>query len=99
MGYDIQGAFYRQAVQAHYAIEAEFYLVTIETSEPYALSVVGLDPAVKWLGHKKCEEGLRLWKECVTSNQWPGFPNQTCWATLPAYLEKQWLEYETRENI
>jgi hypothetical protein len=97
MGYDIQACFYQEAVMAVHSIEAEFYLITVETNPPYALSVVGLDPSAKWIGQKKCEKGKQLWQESLTTGHWAGYPSQTCWVTLPAWAEKAWLEREEAE--
>jgi hypothetical protein len=99
-GYDIQGVWYERAVASTFYITQapEFFLVTQETSEPYALSVVALAPDAKWFGARRCDQGLRLWKECLESGNWPGYMRETAWATLPAWLEKQQLEREMRES-
>lgn len=94
-GYDVQGCFYIEAVEDFYNITGvEFFLVTIETNPPYGLSVCGLDPGIKWLGQKKIELAKKLWKEALEKQLWSGYPLQTCWATLPAWAEKAWIEKE-----
>lgn len=99
-GYDVQGCFYIEAVQHFYNVsDVEFYLVTVETEAPYGLSVVGLDPSVKWLGQKKIEVGKKLWKEALATHTWPGYPRETCWATLPVWAEKAWLEKEEKDAV
>lgn len=94
-GYDIQGCWYKRAVASgQHCDNPEFFLVTQETYEPFALSVVGLTPEAQWYGNKRCDEGLRLWIHCIQTNEWPGYMKETAWAQLPPWLEKQWLEKE-----
>jgi len=95
-GYDIQGCWYIRAV-AQLGIpnmdpDPEFFLVTQEVREPYALSVVGLSDSAKWYGDQRCIQGMRLWKECISTGIWPGYVRETVWAKLPPWLEKQQLE-------
>lgn len=96
-GYDIQGCWYSRAVEQVYQVQPEFFLITQEIYAPFALSVVGLTPEAKWYGQKRCEEGMRLWKECLASGVWPGYLNETAWAQLPQYLERAWLAKEMED--
>ena len=100
-GYDIQGCWYIRAVlSSRFTLipEPEFYLVTQEVYEPYALSVVALAPDAKWYGRRRCEDGLKLWKQSLDTGIWPGYLRETAWATLPGWLEKQQIEKEMREQ-
>lgn len=97
MGYDIQGVLYEMAVEAVHGVPADFFLVTQENDPPYALSVVALSPSAKWYGQARVTAALALWKQCLASGKWPGYPTQTCWAELPEYLEKAWIAREERE--
>jgi hypothetical protein len=93
-GYDIQEAFYRRAVLAATGIEARFRFCVQETAPPHALTVVELDPGSKALGDRKVEEAIRIWRKCLKGNHWPGYPDLTCFSTIPPWAEAQWLTYE-----
>ena len=96
-GADIQAAFYLRGLKALTGHDAQFRFVVQENFAPYALSVIGLDPAVLMLAEKKVRLALELWRRCLESNRWPGYPTVTCWAELPPWEEARWLSREERE--
>lgn len=96
-GADIQAAFYLQGLKALTGHDAQFRFVVQENFAPYALCVIGLDPAVLMLAEKKVRLALELWRRCLESNRWPGYPTVTCWAELPPWIEASWLAREERE--
>jgi len=95
-GWDIQAAFYLRGVKAVTGIDAEFRFACQETYPPYALSVVALGPDAMLLAEKKVLYALELWRECLTTNTWPAYPNRTAYASLPTWVESAWLEKELR---
>ena len=95
-GFDLQAAWYLRGLRALTGIDAIFRFAVQETSPPYALSVVGLGPDALLLGEKKCLYALEVWRECLATDHWPGYPTRTAWATLPAWEEARWLEKELR---
>ena len=98
VGGDIQAAFYLRGLRTVTGADrAEFRWVIIETDAPYALSVVSPDPALLELADKKVQYAINLWRRCLTSGEWPGYPTRTCYAELPAWEEARWLAKEERE--
>lgn len=93
-GWDIQCAFYLRGVKALTGIDAEFKFVVQETHEPYQLCVIGLSPPALTIGEKKVMYALDKWRECLQSNEWPGYINRTYYALLPEWEEKKWLDHE-----
>jgi len=88
MGYDVQSAHYLEAfdVMDTYPItEPIFIFLVQERSEPFACSLVGVDPMMLDLGQQKCEFASKLWKQCLDSGKWPGYPKQIAWASPPAW--------------
>jgi len=67
-----------------------------ETYPPYALSVVALGPDALVLAEKKVLYALERWRECLTKDRWPAYPNRTAYASLPTWVESAWLEKEMR---
>lgn len=95
LGFDIQVAWYRRGVRAVFEQDSSFRFAVQETTPPYALSVVGLGPDALMLAEKKVLYALEAWRECLRTKTWPGFPHNTCWASLPAWEESRWLDKET----
>jgi hypothetical protein len=89
MGYDVQAAHYTEAYDAIYtppeAPQSSFVFLVQERSEPFACSLVGVDPMLLDLGQQKCEFASKLWKQCLDSGKWPGYPKQIAWASPPAW--------------
>jgi hypothetical protein len=98
-GYDIQAAFYLRGVKRLTGEDAVFRFAFIEKESPYALSVVGLGPDAMMLAEKKVLYALEQWRECLDAKYWPGYPRQTCWASLPSWEENRWLVKETEGKV
>ena len=95
MGYDVQAAFYTEAYEAVHLWKTEspralgtsptFCFLVQERTEPFACSLVGVDPMMLDLGQQKCEFASKLWKQCLDSGKWLGYPRQIAWASPPAW--------------
>jgi len=96
-GRDVQAAFYIRGVQELTGETPEFRWAVVETSPPYALSVVAPGPDILAIGRKKVEYAIDLWRRCLSTDRWPGYPIDVCYAELPPYEEARWLEKEVRE--
>jgi hypothetical protein len=97
-GADVQAAFYLRGLHNLTGARAEYRWVVQESSPPYALSVVSPAPSVLVLAEKKVEYALRLWRQCLERNDWPGYPRRVCYAELPAWEEERWLSKEVRDD-
>jgi hypothetical protein len=96
-GYEIQNAFYRRGVKAVFGVDPGFVFAYQETSAPYAMSFVALDPMSEVYAEKRVHDAIETFGECLKSGIWPGYPARVCFAELPGYLEKQLEEKELRE--
>lgn len=94
MGHDIQAAFYVRGVKAVTGIDAQFRFVPQENTAPFGLSVIGLSPQALDFAHRKVERAIALWRYCLETGTWPGYPRHTCWVDLPPWVETQWMERE-----
>jgi hypothetical protein len=97
VGGDVQAAFYMRGVHKLTGKIPDFRWVTVETAAPYALSVIAPAPDVLELGHRKVEHAIAVWRQCLTSGEWPGYPTRICYANLPPWEEAKWLEREALE--
>ncbi len=95
-GNDIQVAWYLRGYKALTGVEATFRFAVQETYPPYAVSVISLGPDALTLAEKRVLYALELWSECLASNDWSGYPRRTAYASLPPWVESQWLEKELR---
>ncbi len=92
MGYEVQAAWYLRGLKWTTGAEAAFRFIVQETYPPYALSVIALGPDVLTLANQKVGRALDLWRECLSTGKWPGYPTRTCWAELPPWEETRWAE-------
>lgn len=99
IGADIQVAWYRRAVKAATGVEPDFRFLVIEPKPPYALCVVSLAPDALALAEAKVDRAFSIWKRCLDTDVWPGYPKDICYASPPGWMESQWLEREAREDV
>lgn len=98
-GADLQAAMYLRGLKAVTGSDARWRWVVVETSPPYALSVVVPTAAVLELGNAKFDMALAKWRRCLETGEWPAYPRTVVEAELPAWIESRWLEREAREEI
>lgn len=87
MGYDVQAAHYVEAYATTVTAgkDADFIFLVQERTEPFACSLVGVDPMMLDLGQQKCEFASKLWRQCLDSGKWPGYSKQIAWASPPVW--------------
>jgi len=90
MAYDIQDALYTRGVRAIDGIDPKFIFMFQEIEEPYLCSFIGLPPDFMEMGKSKCDYGIFLWRECLSTNKWPGYPNRVCWVDRPEWAFAAW---------
>jgi hypothetical protein len=98
-GYDIQAAHYSDAYSVahpHELKEPEFVFLVQENREPFACSLVGVDPMLMDLGVQKMEAATALWRRCMESGRWPGYSNRIAWSSAPPWA---FTNFEARKWI
>lgn len=93
-GADLQAAFYLWGNAALGGPEASdpnahFVFLVQETEEPFAVSFVGVDPAMRDLGLWKVSKAVKTWAACIHSGKWHGYPNRIVDADLPPWAFKE----------
>lgn len=96
MGYDIQNALYVRGVKAIEKTNPAFIFIFQETDEPYLCSFVGLPPDFLAMANQKVDYGIFLWGNCLSKNEWPGYPNKVAWINTPPWALASW-EYKAQE--
>jgi len=99
-GYDVQAAHYLDAWEAATGERRAFRFVCVEKEPPHGCSVVELyddpdDPA-DWMldARSKAAEARRIWKRCLATGEWPGYPAGVAVIGAPTWHRAKW---EARE--
>jgi PDDEXK-like uncharacterized protein DUF3799 len=99
VGGDVQAAFYRRAVLATTGEEPRFRWVVVETSPPFALSVITPSSEMLALGEAKVEWAIQRWRLCMSTGRWAGYGADVHVAEVPGWEEGKWLERKAREAV
>lgn len=92
-GYHQSAAHYIDGVKAATGEELPFHFVLVEKTEPYLVSVVELDVEAVNIGRQLNDRAKRIYRECVETNTWPGYPAAEL-ISLP-----MWAIYKTEEIL
>jgi hypothetical protein len=94
VGGDVQAAWYMRGLLAVTGSTRvpDFRWCVVETSPPFALSVISPAPDVLDLGHRKVEYAIGVWRECLASGVWPGYGSDVSYAHAPEWEIAKWLE-------
>jgi len=100
-GYDVQAAHYLDGLHSclpDYGGGWKFRFVIQEKFYPFLLSVVELSD--EWIdtARRKLKRAREVWRWCLESGVWPGYPGVICHLDQPTYSEGQWFEREIRED-
>jgi ATP-dependent exoDNAse (exonuclease V) beta subunit len=92
MGYELQVTHYCDALRAIRQLDQEptFIFFVQERSYPYACSLVGADPSIVMLGNDKMVKARALWRDCLSSDNWPAYSKSIFWAESPAWALASW---------
>lgn len=100
MAYDLRASFYLRGNQALGGDpEAKYLFLVQEARPPYATCFIGMSPAYVALGNEKVETAIAIWRQCMTSGKWPGYPARIHWAEPPTWALSQWEEKQYTETV
>jgi hypothetical protein len=98
MAYDLRAAFYLRGNTATGGdLDAKYLFLVQEASEPFATCIIGMPPMYIALGNEKVEEAIRIWRECMATDRWPGYPSRIFWPDPPAWALSQWEQRQYLE--
>ena len=98
-GYDSQAAFYLDTWFAATGDRRKMRFIFVEKAAPYEVSVVELyakpGDEADWMddAHGKAAEARRVWGECLTSGDWPGYPPHIAMVGAPGWYRQKWENY------
>lgn len=102
MGFDVQAAFYLHAIGLAFPELAGRLRFVFDFQEskklPYALASYEVSEGDLAVAHRKVEEAIGRWAECIAAKQWPGYHSGVKRITLPDWHTRKWLDAELAED-
>ena len=90
-GYHQQAPWYQDAVEGAMGLpRPAFVFVFQEKTAPYVVTVVEPDPTSLRIGAHLNREAIRVYRECVRTDTWPGYSTGVELVPLPAWAEKRY---------
>lgn len=86
-GYDVQAAWYTDALAALGTELDRFQFIVVEKEAPHLVSVLELDIIFREMGKVKAAEARRRYAECTATNTWPGHPDDIQLVAPPTWAE------------
>jgi exodeoxyribonuclease VIII len=87
--YHMQAAFYVDGWQACAGEALPYTFIVAEAAAPHGVAVYRLDDAAIECGRRLYQHCLRMWAECRTSGQWPGYADELVTLELPKWALAQ----------
>lgn len=91
-GYDVQDSWYRHVGSLAGLDDPAFLFVIQEKTAPYLVSVVELTDDARQIGAERGRYARRLFVDCMTRDQWPGYPPVVHPVALPGYATAPFIE-------
>jgi hypothetical protein len=91
--YDVQRAWYLDALKWETGETAELVFVVVEKEPPYLVGVYQLPTIWVEMGLTKARRARELFKECTDTNSWPGYSE-----TVELLSPPTWLIYKHEEQ-
>lgn len=73
-GLDIQDSLYCRGVTEVSGTPPRFIFMVQEINPPYLCAFFSFDAMTQDMGNQKVERGIQIWRECMASGKWPGYP-------------------------
>ncbi len=96
-GYEVQDAHYIDGVKSIFGGDWRFLFVFQEKKYPFLLSVIEMSPDWIDTGLRMVRRARQMWRWCLDSGVWPGYPSEVCMLSAPTWKDNQWYERELRE--
>lgn len=91
-GYHVQAYHHLRGIEVLTGVEPKYIWMVQEVDPPYACSFIGMSPSLQALAEAQWSHALSIWRECLLSGEWPGYPSQVCWIEAPVWAAKRWCE-------
>lgn len=71
-----------------------YLFVVQEVEKPYALTVAEIGEAALTMGRKQLDMAVTIWRHCVETDCWPGYPEEIARPEYPGWAETELLNRE-----
>jgi hypothetical protein len=72
----------------------QYLFVVQEAFEPYVLCVVGISGGPMTVARKSIDMAVTIWRHCIATQTWPGYPEEILEPELPGWFEQSLLDRE-----
>jgi hypothetical protein len=96
-GYDIQAQHYREVWKAATGEDRPFRFIFVEKEPPHEICVVELSGEDLMMAEKRIRRAREIFRDCLETNDWPGYPLEVVQIKLPEFYQSRWLEREIFE--
>ena len=92
LGYFIQEAWYREAIEAEGVPLDRFVFITVEKEPPYLVGVTVQDIIFQMMGKAATAEARRRYRHGMETGEWPGYSQEIEPAAPPAWMAMMYDE-------
>ncbi|MEH3121208.1 MAG: PD-(D/E)XK nuclease-like domain-containing protein [Sphingomonas phyllosphaerae] len=85
-GYDVQAALYLDVWKAVTGEDRRFVFIFQEKPAPHEVTLVTLSGAFRDVGEHRAKRARQMWAQCLSTNNWPGYPVGLHEIDAPAWL-------------
>lgn len=96
-GYDVQAQHYREVWRAATGEDRPFRFIFVEKDPPYEVCVIELTGADLDMAQRRISRARAIFRDCLSANDWPGYPLQVVQVKLPEFYQARWLDREATE--
>lgn len=95
-GYDVQAAFYRDAISMALGYSVPFFFLVIENSAPYSVAMYKASDSMLEAGRKRYRAALEMLSWCRQTDCWPGYQTGEGYEELdlPVWMKRSIEEVE-----
>ena len=86
MDYHFQECFYQAGVEDATGDVPQFFFLAQETEPPFACSLHGTSAAMQEVALSQFDRACRLWAQCLSTGQWPGYGTSVHYAEPPTWM-------------
>lgn len=87
--YHVQAAYYLDLCKLLGIEKEHFCFLCVEKTPPYAVAVYDLEPDVIRFGRTIYQRDLQVYRNCVESGEWPGYPTDITTIGVPMYARRE----------
>jgi hypothetical protein len=88
-GYDIQAAWYQRMAEIWDGMRRDVLFLVVEMEEPFAYTIRQVEQDDMDSAWTDCERAIEIYKECLATDVWPGYPFEIRTIKKPKWRKMQ----------